>query len=97
MYRRCSHAAMSPPKRRYASFDPSNLEAIHAFVKDRWFKRSWTLQELLAPALLVIYNSDFLRLGTKQDLALILSFAWVSRSATSRTLNLSAKPASPSA
>ncbi|CZR58832.1 related to beta transducin-like protein [Phialocephala subalpina] len=35
------------------------------FRKSRWFKRGWTLQELLAPQRLQFYSSDWRFLGTK--------------------------------
>ena len=43
-----------------------------AFRKARWHTRGWTLQELLAPALVVFYSSDWKRLGTKEELADLL-------------------------
>lgn len=36
--------------------------------ESRWFRRGWTLQELLAPAKVAFYNSDWLYLGEKTDL-----------------------------
>jgi hypothetical protein len=33
-----------------------------------WFTRGWTLQELIAPSHLVFYDSNWTRLGTKEDL-----------------------------
>jgi len=38
-----------------------------AFRKSRWFKRGWTLQELIAPANLVFYSKNWHALGTKTD------------------------------
>ncbi|KAF2203847.1 HET-domain-containing protein, partial [Delitschia confertaspora ATCC 74209] len=35
------------------------------FPRSRWFTRGWTLQELLAPAVVEFYNSDWQSLGTK--------------------------------
>ncbi|KAJ4164327.1 hypothetical protein LMH87_006004 [Akanthomyces muscarius] len=34
----------------------------------RWFRRGWTLQELLAPAVVEFYDRDWAFRGTKQDL-----------------------------
>ncbi|KAE9371010.1 HET-domain-containing protein, partial [Stipitochalara longipes BDJ] len=42
------------------------------FRKSRWFKRGWTLQELLAPQRLQFYSSDWRRLGTKGELCNII-------------------------
>lgn len=33
-----------------------------------WFKRGWTLQELIAPSRLVFLDTDWLRLGTREQL-----------------------------
>ncbi|KAH7024738.1 uncharacterized protein B0I36DRAFT_331976 [Microdochium trichocladiopsis] len=33
----------------------------------RWLRRSWTLQELIAPSQVRIYSSDWMRLGDKHD------------------------------
>jgi len=33
----------------------------------RWFKRGWTLQELLAPSKVLFYNQDWQPVGTKHD------------------------------
>jgi hypothetical protein len=38
------------------------------FCTSRWFKRGWTLQELLAPKQLRFYNSEWECLGSKADL-----------------------------
>jgi hypothetical protein len=38
------------------------------FARSRWFTRGWTLQELVAPATVWFYNSDWQFLGTKQEL-----------------------------
>jgi hypothetical protein len=42
------------------------------FQSSRWFERGWTLQELLAPANLRFYNSEWHRLGTKGDMCAII-------------------------
>jgi hypothetical protein len=38
------------------------------FVKSRWFRRGWTLQELIAPSSLVFYGNDWVEIGTKLSL-----------------------------
>lgn len=40
-----------------------------AFRNSRWFTRGWTLQELLAPARVEFYNTDWHHLGSKSGLA----------------------------
>jgi hypothetical protein len=44
------------------------------FPESRWFTRGWTLQELLAPYLVVFYDRQWLHLGTKVEHA-----EWVSK------------------
>jgi hypothetical protein len=36
-----------------------------AFARSEWFKRGWTLQELIAPRVVEFYNSEWVLLGTK--------------------------------
>ncbi|KAM5534111.1 hypothetical protein V8D89_012292 [Ganoderma adspersum] len=43
------------------------------FHYSRWFNRGWTLQELIAPKHLVFVSRSWLRLGTKEDLAGVIS------------------------
>jgi hypothetical protein len=39
-----------------------------AFRNSRWFRRGWTLQELLAPKIVDFYSRDHIRLGDKHSL-----------------------------
>lgn len=39
------------------------------FSGSRWFRRGWTLQELLAPGVVEFYSATWSRLGTKSSLA----------------------------
>ncbi|KAI0363665.1 HET-domain-containing protein, partial [Pilatotrama ljubarskyi] len=57
-----------------ADVDANDAVELHtsAFQESRWHKRSWTLQELLAPAHVVFFSKDWLPLGTKATLAGIL-------------------------
>ncbi|KAI9639959.1 hypothetical protein NHQ30_011689 [Ciborinia camelliae] len=43
------------------------------FRASRWFTRGWTLQELLAPAAVVFYSCEWVNLGTKSHLGVIIS------------------------
>ena len=47
-------------------------DAGNAFVQSRWFRRGWTLQELIAPAEVVFLSRDWDLLGTKAALAGLL-------------------------
>ncbi|PIL34421.1 hypothetical protein GSI_03196 [Ganoderma sinense ZZ0214-1] len=40
-----------------------------AFRLSRWFKRGWTLQELLAPEILIFLSKDWKPLGSKKELS----------------------------
>jgi hypothetical protein len=56
----------------------SSLETpqrIPAFEDSRWFRRGWTLQELLAPATLEFYNQEWNMIGTKSILAVFIETA----------------------
>ena len=45
-----------------------HLDWESAFRHSRWFKRGWTLQELLAPNIVYFYSRDYNRLGDKRSL-----------------------------
>ena len=50
--------------------DSENPRAPHSrFRRSRWFKRGWTLQELIAPAEVLFLSRDWQILGTKDTLA----------------------------
>ena len=51
--------------------DPQHTKGS-TFRSSRWFRRGWTLQELLAPRSVVFYNSRWRRLGTKTRLRPLL-------------------------
>ncbi|CZR52899.1 related to beta transducin-like protein [Phialocephala subalpina] len=58
--------------------NPGNLRS--EFRKSRWFKRGWTLQELLAPRRLQFYSSDWRCLGTMGEMCNIVeSITGISR------------------
>jgi hypothetical protein len=53
-----------------------------AFRKSRWFTRGWTLQELIAPALVDFYSFEGERLGNKLSLeAMIHDITGIARNA----------------
>ncbi|KAK7448453.1 hypothetical protein VKT23_013715 [Stygiomarasmius scandens] len=43
------------------------------FRRSRWFRRGWTLQELLAPLSLVFFNHDWEYIGSKSSLKVVIS------------------------
>ena len=43
------------------------------FRKSKWFTRGWTLQELLAPEIVIFLSEDWEELGTKDSLADLIS------------------------
>jgi Fungal fruit body lectin/Heterokaryon incompatibility protein (HET) len=55
----------------YLADTPSEEDATSkssSFAKSRWFKRGWTLQELLAPSSVIFYGRDWKEIGTKASL-----------------------------
>ena len=49
--------------------DTDDMKAVRKeFADARWFKRSWTLQELLAPPRLLFYDKNWNLLGSRNDL-----------------------------
>ena len=45
----------------------------HQFEHSRWFRRGWTLQELIAPTDVVFYSKDWHQLGRKAELSYSIS------------------------
>jgi hypothetical protein len=54
---------------RHSQADDLNLKLTERLPNSRWFERGWTLQELLAPAIVEFYDKDWRLLGTKASLA----------------------------
>ncbi|RYP19113.1 hypothetical protein DL765_003529 [Monosporascus sp. GIB2] len=52
--------------------DQNPREEGSKFRTSRWFRRGWTLQELLAPKRLFFYSSDWYRLGAKAQLRTVI-------------------------
>jgi hypothetical protein len=48
-------------------------EDLTTFEEIRWFKRGWTLQELIAPAKLWFFDSEWTRLGGRDEFTDIIS------------------------
>jgi len=56
--------------------DVSELAAIYdagsEFARSRWFTRGWTLQELLAPSILIFFSTAWIKIGEKSATMSIL-------------------------
>ena len=73
--KRC-YVYLSDLKDSLPSIDSSKewVERSFGIIKNcRWFKRGWTLQELLAPVHIKFYNRQWISLGTKDMLCNVLS------------------------
>ncbi|KAM7192503.1 Heterokaryon incompatibility protein (HET) domain containing protein [Naviculisporaceae sp. PSN 640] len=49
--------------------DVSGTDSMEAFRGSRWFKRGWTLQELIAPVHVEFLSKEWKSLGSRRDLA----------------------------
>ncbi len=59
--------------------DPERM--VSEFRRSRWFTRGWTLQELIAPSVLIFFNQTWQELGTKTSMAAtISSFTYIPQS-----------------
>ena len=59
---------MSRPTLDANASRPSQLSWESSFRKSRWFTRGWTLQELVAPALVEFFSKEGQQLGSKRSL-----------------------------
>jgi hypothetical protein len=57
-------ADVSCPK----DIDPSSEQVLSAFRSSRWFTRSWTLQELLAPKIIDFFSVEGNKIGDRKSL-----------------------------
>ena len=58
----------------------ADVDTISCFAASEWFKRGWTLQELLAPAHVIFMNPAWAILGTKDSLCdLIVTASRISK------------------
>ncbi|KAH8676397.1 heterokaryon incompatibility protein-domain-containing protein [Tricladium varicosporioides] len=53
--------------------DIQSAEFKSRFARSKWFKRGWTLQELLAPGEVIFFAKDWTVIGKKSDLRGVLS------------------------
>lgn len=68
-YRNSGYAYLSDVLAPVDSDRLSTPELRNQFEKSRWFRRGWTLQELLAPSNLRFYSAEWrVPIGTKKDL-----------------------------
>lgn len=66
---RCYVYLADVPAADYSGNDPSSERWEMAFLKSRWFTRSWTLQELVAPDVVEFFSQKWKWLGNKSSLA----------------------------
>lgn len=61
-----------------SSWDQALMPAdmVEKIIASMWFTRAWTLQELIAPAQVIFYDTMFRRLGSKADFALEIEQAF---------------------
>ncbi|EUC41292.1 hypothetical protein COCMIDRAFT_106529 [Bipolaris oryzae ATCC 44560] len=57
----------------HESTEVSDMKWKEAFLKSRWFKRSWTLQELIAPTSISFFSREKTFLGNKKELVSTIS------------------------
>ncbi|RYO17111.1 hypothetical protein AA0111_g11113 [Alternaria arborescens] len=57
----------------YESTEHTDSEWEQAFSRSRWFKRGWTLQELIAPKSVFFFSKEKSFLGDKKELASTIS------------------------
>ncbi|KAH8598611.1 hypothetical protein B0O99DRAFT_684001 [Bisporella sp. PMI_857] len=55
------------------AFDSDERPWEAAFRNSRWFTRGWTLQELIAPAIVEFYSKEGIRIGDRKSLEHIIS------------------------
>jgi hypothetical protein len=60
-------------KKRKAESISTKFTWEPAFRSSRWFKRGWTLQELLAPSIVEFFSQEWEKLGNKMSLMSIIS------------------------
>lgn len=49
-----------------------NIDVLSLFRRSRWWTRGWTLQELLAPTNILFYTREWVLMGTKYALAMLI-------------------------
>jgi Heterokaryon incompatibility protein (HET) len=52
--------------------DRMNNNRTVEFSNSKWFTRGWTLQELLAPPMIVFYDRDWTEIGTRRSLQTVI-------------------------
>ena len=54
---------------------PMQMRYVEAFDESKWFTRGWTLQELLAPKMILFFDRVWVRIGNKSELEKDISSA----------------------
>lgn len=63
------YAYLSDVESLPGGFDMTNAKHVQQFRASEWFKRGWTLQELLAPVILTFYSRDWSEIASRSTMA----------------------------
>lgn len=63
------YAYLSDVESSPGGFDMTNKEDVQEFSASEWFKRGWTLQELLAPVTLIFYSRGWSEIAPRSTMA----------------------------
>lgn len=63
------YAYLSDVESLPGGFDMANEKHVQQFRASEWFKRGWTLQELLAPVTLTFYSRDWAEIASRSTMA----------------------------
>ena len=61
------YAYLEDVEAKHSPFSPA-MEDYPELAKSRWFTRGWTLQELIAPTIVVFFDKGWKEIGTKSSL-----------------------------
>ncbi|KAI5467224.1 heterokaryon incompatibility protein-domain-containing protein [Mariannaea sp. PMI_226] len=57
----------------YAYLSDVDMDDKYAFALSQWFERGWTLQELIAPEVVVFYDATWRYIGNRDSMASLIS------------------------
>lgn len=62
-----------PPLSDEGTIHPSRMQWVEALEESRWFTRGWTLQELIAPQLVIFFGQAWNYIGSLSELVHLIS------------------------